>query len=228
MQVAQIPPNGAQDALPALREALPDGFVYLDEALDGVLWDARYAGSKNFTGAPVEGYEADRIALSVAMVAPLRCARDLALNEGLTLLVWDAARPQRAVSAFARWAEAPEDQTTSDAHYPNLKKGDLFRLGYIATRSGHSRGAAIDLTLADPNTGEPLDMGTDFDFMDERASHGARGLTDAQQQNRATLARIMKASGFKRYDAEWWHYSLVDEPFPDKYFDFSIQNEPAE
>ena len=204
-------------------DQLPDGFVYLDEVLPGIDWDARYAGPGNFTGDVVDGYAANRIAMAVEMVEPLRAARDLAREMGYGLLVWDAARPQRAVDNFVRWAEAPEDGLTKDAHYPNIRKRDMFNLGYVAKRSGHSRGAAIDLTLIDDETGEPLDMGTGFDFMDELSHHGAKGLTGAQTDNRRTLASIMADAGFKRYDNEWWHYSLIKDPHPDEYFDFEIE-----
>ena len=121
---------------------LPDGFVYLDEALPGVFWDAKYATADNFTGEIVEGYASNRVALSADCAAALAVARDIAAEEGYRLLVWDAARPQRAVDDFVAWSKRPEDGKTKDAHYPNLQKRALIG-EYVATRSGHSRGAAI-------------------------------------------------------------------------------------
>ena len=222
MEYQHVEPVYEPDAMPELREALPEGLCYLDEALPGILWNARYAGNDNFVGAPVDGYEAGRIAMSTAMVAPIARAQALAQEAGYALLIWDAARPQRAVDHFARWASEPEDGLTKQTNYPNIKKADMFRLGYIAKRSGHSRGASVDLTLIDENTGVQLDMGTDFDFMDARAHHGAKGLSKDQRDNRALLARIMNSAGFSRYDNEWWHYTLKKEPFPNVYFDFAI------
>ncbi len=223
MQYQQISAQPDAQIMPALAEsALPEGFVYLDEAVRGVTWDAKYATADNVTGAPVPGYETNRIALSLEMVAPLKKAMALADEAGYSLLIWDTARPQRAVDAFMAWSEAPEDGATKAAHYPRVDKADLFKLGYIAKKSGHTRGAAIDLTLTDKATGEALDMGTGFDFMDVLSHHGAKGLTQAQRENRSTLLKIMEGAGFKRYDREWWHYTLNDEPHPGTYFDFMI------
>jgi zinc D-Ala-D-Ala dipeptidase len=205
---------------------LPEGFVYLDEAVPGVYWDAKYASLDNFTGAPVDGYSANRVACSKKMAAALSKARDLAAEKGLSLLIWDAARPQRAVDRFVEWSKEPEDGVTLKAHYPNLKKTQLFQEGYIARRSGHTRGAAVDLTLMDAS-GKPLDMGGAFDLMDQKSHHGAKGLTKLQTRNRSTLKALMEAAGLKSYESEWWHYSLDDEPYPEEYFDFQIGGEAA-
>ena len=214
----EIAPFHLQEA--AERYRLPEGFGYLDEEAPGIRWDAKYAGSDNFTGAPVDGYEADRVAVSFELASALLEAQRLARAEGLDLLVWDAARPQRAVDRFVAWSKESEDGLTKEAHYPNLDKRELIG-EYVARRSGHSRGGAVDLTLTDAE-GEPLDMGGAFDLMDARSHHGAKGLTRAQTKRRALLRRIMKQAGFKAYESEWWHYSLKDEPFPGQYFDFAI------
>lgn len=225
-----MPADLPQDyGMPVLEEEayeLPEGFIYLDEAVSGVYWDAKYASPDNFTGAPVDGYEANRVACSEQMAAALKQARDLAARQGLRLLIWDAARPQRAVDRFVEWSKQPEDGKTRAAHYPNLKKTRLFSQGYVARRSGHSRGAAVDLTLLD-QSGEALDMGGAFDLMDPISHHGARGLTKEQRENRRTLRVLMEACGFKAYKNEWWHYSLKSEPFPGEYFDFAIGGKPA-
>ncbi len=202
------------------RYQLPDGFVYLDEAAPGILYDAKYASSDNFTGDPVDGYSANRIAISIEAAEGLIKAASIAAGQDLNLLVYDAARPQRAVDRFVAWSKEAEDGSTKDKHYPHLNKKALFG-EYIATRSGHSRGGAVDLTLADKN-GAPLDMGGIFDLLDPRSHHGARGLTGAQEDNRALLRRIMEQAGFRAYESEWWHYSLENEPYPKKYFDFEI------
>lgn len=223
---ADLPAGYGMPVLAEETYRLPDGFVYLDEAVSGVYWDAKYASSDNFTGAPVDGYKTDRIALSKKLAEALADVRDLAFQKGFRLLVWDAARPQRAVDRFVEWSKEPEDGATKTAHYPNLEKTQLFAEGYIARRSGHSRGAAVDLTLLD-EAGELLDMGGGFDLMDGKSHHGAKGLTKAQKQNRVMLRKLMEACGFKPYESEWWHYSLQDEPFPDEYFDFIIGGEAA-
>jgi D-alanyl-D-alanine dipeptidase len=98
----------------------------------------------------------------------------------------------------------------------------MFEKGYVAARSGHSRGSTVDLTLYHLDTGELAPMGGDHDLMDAISHHGARGIAPVEAANRESLCFIMEGSGFTRYDCEWWHYSLSDEPYPDTYFDFPI------
>lgn len=201
---------------------LHEGFVYLDEAVPGVLWDAKYAGCDNFVGSPVDGYRANRVVGTAELAAALLAARDLAQVKGLKLLLWDAYRPQQAVNHFIRWCASPEDNRTKARHYPAVDRTEMIPLGYIAARSGHSRGSTIDLTLTD-GADCPLDMGGIFDFMDERSHHGCPDITPLQAANRALLREIMLASGFTDYKNEWWHYRLIAEPWPDTYFDFPIE-----
>ena len=200
-----------------------EGFVYLDEALPGVFWDAKYATADNFTGAAVDGYLTNRVVGTLEMAEALMAAQRLAAVKGLSLLLWDGYRPQRAVACFLRWAASAEDGLTKDRHYPNIEKTDIVPLGYVAAQSGHSRGSAVDLSLYDPRTGRPVDMGGDFDCMDDQSHHGAEGIAPEAARNRETLRGIMEASGFSAYEPEWWHYLLVDEPYPDRYFDFPIE-----
>jgi D-alanyl-D-alanine dipeptidase len=199
-----------------------DGFAFVDELVPGIRWDAKYATWDNFTGGPVDGYSANRIVGSRALCAALGRARGRAAAWGFGLLLWDAYRPQRAVESFLRWAEQPEDGRTKPRHYPNLERADIVSQGYVATRSGHSRGSSIDLTLFELGTGRLAPMGGGHDLMDPRSHHGAAGLTPVEQRNRRLLCAIMAASDFKAFDSEWWHYSLVDEPYPDTYFDFPV------
>ena len=199
------------------------GFVFMDEVLDGVRWDAKYATWDNFTGKPVDGYEVNRIAGTHALADALREAQKLAAAEGFGLLLWDGYRPQRAVDCFLHWSVQPEDGRTKVKHYPNIDRAEMVTKEYVATRSGHSRGSAVDLTLYRLDTCELAPMGGGFDLMDERSHHGASGLTDLESQNRRTLCSIMEDSGFARYSLEWWHYALRDEPYPDSYFDFPIR-----
>jgi D-alanyl-D-alanine dipeptidase len=198
------------------------GFVFLDDAVSGVRWDAKYATWDNFTGLPVDGYEVNRIVGSRALADGLLEARARAAAAGFGLLVWDGYRPQRAVDRFLAWSEQPEDGRTKPRFYPNIDRGEMFTNGYVAPRSGHSRGSAVDLTLYRLDTGELAPMGGGHDLMDERSHHGACGISDIEARNRWTLCSIMERSGFARYDCEWWHYALRDEPYPDTYFDFPI------
>jgi D-alanyl-D-alanine dipeptidase len=203
--------------------SLERGFVFLDEVLHGVRWDAKYATWDNFTGTPVEGYEVNRIVGSAALADALAHARTHAAALGFGLLLWDAYRPQRAVDRFLEWSAQPEDGTTKQRFYPNITRTDMFTDGYVASRSGHSRGSAVDLTLYRLDTGRLAAMGGRHDLMDARSHHGARGLTHDEARNRRALCSVMEAGGFERYDHEWWHYALRDEPYPDTYFDFPIR-----
>ena len=198
------------------------GFVFLDEALSGVRWDAKYATWDNFTGTPVDGYEVNRVVGSDALADALQGAKTRAAAIGFGLLLWDAYRPQRAVDRFLEWSAQPEDGRTKQRFYPNIDRAAMFTNGYVAPKSGHSRGSAVDLTLYRLDTGELAPMGGGHDFMDERSHHGARGVSAVEARNRRTLCDVMEHSGFERYDHEWWHYALRYEPYPDTYFDFPI------
>jgi len=200
---------------------LPQGFIDLAEAIPGIRTDVRYATCRNLTGHPLAGYRAGKAIATLQVAEALKTCFDEATQMGCGLLIFDAYRPQKAVDDFVRWSQQPEDETQRKAYYPTLRKEDLFPLGYIAAKSGHSRGSTIDLTLTDAS-GQPLDMGTDFDFMDDLSHHGAMGLTEHQQENRRLLLSIMEKGGFVPYENEWWHYRLRNEPYPDTYFDFDI------
>ena len=203
---------------------MSDGFVFIDEAVPGVRWDSKYATWDNFTGKPVDGYLVNRIVGTAALGDALARARDEAASRGFGLLLWDGYRPQRATERFIQWSEEPEDGAKKQRHYPNIERNQMFDLGYVAARSGHSRGSTVDLTIFHLQSGELVDMGGDHDVMDEISHHGAAGVTAAQTANRESLLQIMERSGFNRYDEEWWHYSLANEPHPDTYFDFVIEN----
>jgi D-alanyl-D-alanine dipeptidase len=141
---------------------------------------------------------------------------------GFGLLLWDGYRPQRAVNRFLEWSAQPEDGRTKQRFYPNIERAEMISDGYVAPKSGHSRGSAVDLTLYRLDTGELAAMGGGHDLMDERSHHGAPGVSELEAQNRRTLCSVMEHSGFERYECEWWHYALRDEPFPETYFDFPI------
>ena len=147
---------------------------------------------------------------------------DNAASVGYGLLLWDGYRPQRAVDCFLRWSQRPDDGRTQKRHYPNIDRPDIVTRGYVASHSSHSRGSAVDLTLFDLTTGFLLPMGGGHDLMDAASHHGAAGITTVEVGNRRSLRSIMERSGFNSLGCEWWHYSLVDEPFPNTYFDFSV------
>lgn len=198
------------------------GFVFVDEILHGIRWDAKYATWDNFTGKPVDGYEVNRIAGTYDLARALTEVQRRAAILGYGLLIWDAYRPKRAVDCFLRWAEQQEDGRTKERYYPNIDRREMISKGYVASKSSHSRGCAVDLTLYHLNTGALVSMGSSFDFMSERSHHEAKGISTMETQNRRVLCSIMESSGFKPYDYEWWHYVLVNEPYPDSYFDFPV------
>lgn len=224
--LARIPPIMLLLALwarggPAL--ALPDGFVYVAEAVPLAREEARYATADNFVGRPVDGYRAARVVLSRPAAAALdRVARELA-PFGLGIKVFDGYRPQAAVDHFVRWAADPGDQATKPRYYPGVDKANLFRDGYIAAKSGHSRGGTIDLTLIDLADGKELPMGTPFDFFGPESWPDHPGIATAERANRALLRQVMSRHGFRPLKEEWWHFSLENEPYPDRYFSFPVE-----
>jgi len=199
-----------------------DGFAFVDEMVPGVRWDAKYATWDNFTGRPVDGYAVNRIVGTRALCAALERVRDKAAASDLGVLLWDGYRPQRAVDRFLRWSREPEDGTTKARHYPNIDRSEMFDRGYVAARSGHSRGSTVDLTLYHLTSGALVTMGGGHDLMDPVSHHGATGIAPAAARNRQYLRTVMEACGFRAYEREWWHYTLDDEPYPDTCFDFPI------
>lgn len=202
---------------------LPEGFVYLAHALPEAKFDVRYATSHNFTGQVVQGYHSNHICATVEATEALNKASSLLAEKGCGLLIYDAYRPKQAVDFFICWGETPEDHLTKAEFYPDFDKKDLFKKGYLAKRSAHSRGSTVDLTLFDLGNGRLLDMGSPYDFLGPISNHGTTLITEAQTKNRNRLKEAMKASGFKELKTEWWHYQLIDEPFPETYFDFTVE-----
>ncbi|MFT9078329.1 D-Ala-D-Ala dipeptidase VanX [Ethanoligenens sp.] len=201
---------------------MKNDFVFVDEMVSGIRWDAKYATWDNFTGRPVDGYLANRIVGTIIMCAALKKAQAKAASSGFGLLLWDGYRPQSAVDCFLRWSKQPEYGRTKGKHYPNIDKTEIVEKGYVAAKSGHSRGGTIDLTLYHLATGTLVPMGGDFDLMDSVSHHGAKGITQVEARNRQTLCSIMEFCGFVLYNCEWWHYTLKQEPYPNTYFNFSI------
>lgn len=223
---AACAPMQARDAgtdVPAAARAA--GLVDVRSRVPDAALDIRYAGAHNFVGTRVDGYDAPRCWLHrVAAEALAKVAADLR-DDGLRLHIYDCYRPARAVAHFMRWARDLDDQRSKTEFYPRLDKNTLVP-GYIAERSGHSRGATLDLTLARCDAQgvcDPLDMGTPFDLFDLRANTDHPHISAEQRSNRDLLRAAMQRRGFANYPMEWWHFSFKPEPTPETYFDIPLQ-----
>jgi D-alanyl-D-alanine dipeptidase len=205
------------------QEAMPSGFVDAAASVDGLVTDLRYFGEYNFVGERIDGYEQPRCLLTVPAATALAFVSHELAARGLALKVFDCYRPARAVAHFVRWARDITDVKSKSEFYPDVDKRDLFRDGYIAERSGHSRGSTVDVTLIRRETGQEIDMGTAFDLFSPKSWPDSPSITWAQRANRKMLANAMARGRFKPYDKEWWHFTLANEPFPDTYFDFPVR-----
>ena len=205
------------------QEALPKSFVDAASVVPGLAIEMRYASAHNFVGERIDGYEQPRCLVTREAGAALAAVqRDLAAR-GLGLKVFDCYRPARAVAHFMRWARDLADQRGKAEFFPDVDKRDLFKLGYIADRSGHSRGSTLDLTLVHRTDGGELDMGTPFDLFSPKSWPSDMSVSAPARQNRALLAAAMQHRGFLPYKEEWWHFTLAREPFPKQYFDFPVR-----
>ena len=197
-------------------------FVVLADYVPSIIQEIRYHSTYNFIGDRIDGYE-EPVALCTRECA--RALKGVAAElfvQGYRLKVFDAYRPTTAVKHFVLWGIEDTDQRMKQYFYPQIDKTDTFKLGYIAARSSHSRGSAIDLTLLDMATGKEVDMGTPFDLFDESSHPTSASVTDEQRENRMLLQHAMVRAGFEPYECEWWHFMLGDEPYPDRYFDFPV------
>ncbi|WP_461362363.1 M15 family metallopeptidase [Candidatus Darwinibacter acetoxidans] len=209
-------------ATPVLAYALPEGFVYVTDVIETAQLDIRYYSGYNFVGTRINGYNAPTAILTVEAAEALKKAADILDEQGYYIKVFDAYRPVRAVEHFVLWAQDLDDQKMKAEFYPEVDKALLFDLGYIALRSGHSRGSVVDLTLVYKDTLDEVDMGSSFDFFGPISHHGTDLITPEQEANRNILRDAMVAAGFEPYPEEWWHYRLIDEPYTDTYFDFPV------
>lgn len=198
------------------------GFVLLTDAVPDVILEIRYYSTYNFVGDRIDGYEEPVALLTKEAAAALKAASDDFIAKGYRLKIYDAYRPQMAVSHFVRWAADTADTRMKAYFYPDLTKDVLFPQGYIAAHSGHSRGSTVDLTLVDMQTGKELDMGGVFDFFGEISHPDYKEITEAQYANRMILREGMLAHGFNPLPEEWWHFTLENEPYPETYFTFPV------
>ena len=201
---------------------LPKGFVYIDEVINDVDIDIRYSNDNNFIGKKINGYNQSAAIGTKELALALQEIQNDLKHFGYGVKIFDAYRPQKAVNHFSRWS-TNDDILMKDLFYPNIEKRDLFKEGYIASKSGHSRGSTIDLTIINLETKEELDMGTSYDFFGIESSYDYSGLTYEQNSNRLLLYSVMKKYGFKSLKSEWWHFTLENEPFPDTYFNFNVE-----
>jgi zinc D-Ala-D-Ala dipeptidase len=206
----------------APAEADRSGFVDAATVVPGLFVDMRYFGSENFLGRPVAGYEAPACLVTKETAAALARVQEKLAASGLGLKVFDCYRPSQAVADFVAWAKDLSDQKRKAQHYPNVDKSRLFELGYIAERSGHSRGSTIDLTLVERTSGVELDMGSPYDLFDTKSWPGDMTISPLARAVRMQLQIAMMAEGFRPLKEEWWHFTLKDEPYPETYFDFPV------
>lgn len=206
-----------------VQAQIPESFTNVQEAIPSILLEVRYFGSNNFVGKPVDGYKAPKVFLTNETVEALTKVQKELIQQQLGLKIFDGYRPQKAVDHFVRWAKVLNDTLTKSQFYPKVPKTELFNEGYIAAKSGHTRGSTIDLTIVDLKTGAELDMGSPWDMFDPISWVQSEEINTTQQKNRDLLQQIMLKNGFKNYPQEWWHFTLKNEPFPDSYFDFDVE-----
>jgi len=204
-------------------QELPEGFSYVKDIAPTIESELRYCSHDNFLGVPVEGYEEDVLITSTLTAKALKKVQDELLEKGFSLKIFDAYRPQTAVNHFVKWARAVNDTIKKQEYYPKLNKRHLFKLGYISSKSGHSRGSSVDLTIINLKTKKELDMGSPFDFFGNISHIAYEDISPQQKKNRALLRETMSKHGFRPYKNEWWHFTLRNEPFPKTFFDFPIK-----
>lgn len=228
-------------------EDVRNRFVDIKKHIPSIVTDIRYFGPHNFVGERIDGYGAPRCLLTVETADALKRVQSYLKGFSFSLKIYDCYRPQRAVNHFVRWAKDTADTRTREEFYPTVDKSRLFKDGYIAERSGHSRGSTVDLTIvpvplpeeesyrpgqelfacflpaAERFRDSSIDMGTGFDCFHALAHTASKDARPIQRANRLLLKTLMEREGFVNYQLEWWHFTLKDEPFPNTYFDFVIE-----
>lgn len=200
------------------------GFVDVCKVIDDVILEIRYSSAYNFIGDKIDGYVDPVAILTIEACEALKKVSVELKSMGYRLKIYDAYRPMKAVRHFVRWAKDIDDVRMKDIFYPDVDKKDLFRLGFISDRSSHSRGSTLDVTLFDDKLGKEVDMGSNFDYFGDISHSDYIGeLSNEQLNNRKLLIDVMSKYGFKVLDSEWWHFTLVDEPYKDTYFEFEVR-----
>ena len=201
------------------------GFVSLSEYIPDAILEIRYYSTYNFVGERINGYEEPMALLSLEAAKALKQVSDDLVRKGYRLKIYDAYRPQMAVDHFLTWSYDIRDSRMKEFFYPDLDKSVLFKEGYIAEKSSHTRGSTVDLTLFDMETGKEVDMGSTFDLFAEISHGDYADLSEEQLANRALLKSVMTAHGFLPYPEEWWHFTLDQEPYPNTYFIFPVNSD---
>ena len=202
----------------------PSGFVVLADHVPGIIQEIRYYSTYNFIGERITGYEEPCALITAEAARALKEVSSNLMVQGYRLKVYDAYRPASAVRQFVLWGIEDQDIRMKPYFYPSLEKQELFVTGYIASRSSHSRGSAVDVTLFDMETGKEADMGSPFDLFSEVSHPDCRSITEEQYENRMVLQKAMVRGGFEPIFCEWWHFMLKDEPYPDTYFEFPVSS----
>lgn len=203
-------------------QKLPKGFVYLSDVDASIKKELRYLSTNNFIGTPIDGYVNNCVIISKETALALKKVQTKLTKKGLSLKIFDAYRPQQAVDHFVRWAKVLNDTLMKQQYYPKVLKSQLFNQGFIASKSGHTRGSTVDLTIINIKTGQELDMGSPYDFFGNESHPFYKNISKKQIENRMLLRKIMLENGFKPYDNEWWHFTLKNESFPKTYFNFPV------
>lgn len=201
------------------------GFVLLSDYVPGIVQEIRYFSTFNFVGDRIDGYEEPCALITKQAARALKTVSNEANVMGYRLKIFDAYRPAQAVKHFVMWGIEDLDQRMKPFFYPELEKQELFSQGYIASKSSHSRGSTVDLTLLDMKTGQEIDMGSSFDFFSEVSHPDYQGITKQQYENRMRLRDLMLRNGFEPIECEWWHFTLMDEPYPETYFSFPVSSQ---
>ena len=197
--------------------------VDISDYNSGIVTEIRYFTDNNFVGTKVNGYQSAKCLLTEKAAKALIAAQSDFLKFGLSIKVFDCYRPQQAVDHFVAWAKDLNDTEMKAFYYPQVAKSVLFNKGYIAAKSGHSRASTVDLTLIEKDGHEPLDMGTPWDYFSPLSAAKNPYLSTQVRANRMLLAKVMALHGFKPLTEEWWHFTLIDEPHKNSYFDIPIK-----
>ena len=220
--VKDIRADESKESKPYSPQLDASGFVLVSDVVPDVIQEIRYYSTYNFVGERISGY-ADPVAiLTKEAAAALKEVSDELRPMGLRIKIFDAYRPRSAVNHFVAWSENEDDIIMKDVFYPDVEKSVLFDTGYLSYYSGHSRGSTVDVTVFDDIACSDLDMGGTFDFFGDRSHADYEGLTEKQRENRKLLSDVMTKHGFKGLSTEWWHFTLIDEPYKSTYFNFPV------
>ncbi len=200
----------------------PDDMIDVKTKIPDIVIDVKYYTGDNFVGERIDGYESPTVYLTVPAVEALAKVQAQLAAEGYGLKIFDGYRPRRAVKHFIRWSKKEEDSRTKKSYYPTMTRREIIEKGFICVESAHTRGSTVDLTVINIKTGEELDMGGTFDYFSESSFSDYDHLTLEQSKNRMLLRYLMRSEGFEPLQTEWWHFTLINEPYPNACFDFTV------